>query len=149
MRFTRCLLAVGIVALGAGGLALPGTQEAIVVAAEATEAPLAERLQGTWILVGTPDKVGEVPKSGGRLKFYTGKCWCITQPDAETGIVKFHHGGTYTLDGNRMKSVVDYAGASTAERLHTTSNFEIKVDGDTYTQIGLDNPYSEVWKRVK
>ncbi len=120
-----------------------------VVAGDPAEAPLADRLIGTWVLVGTPEKVGEVPKAGGRLKFFTGKCWCITQADPATGKVRFHHGGTYSLDGNKMTSVVDYAGESTEFRLNTTSNFEIKVDGDTYTQIGLDNPYTEVWKRVK
>ena len=125
---------------------LPNTR--VADAEETSEAPLAERLKGTWILVGTPDSVGEIPKVG-RLKFYTGNCWCITEAYPETGLVKFHHGGAYKLDGNRMTSIVDYAGESSKERLHTTSNFEIKVEGDTYTQVGLDNPYTEVWKRVK
>jgi hypothetical protein len=26
--------------------------------------------------------------------------------------------------------------------------FMVKVEGDTMTQFGLDNPYTEVWKRV-
>ena len=134
------LIVLGIVA----GFRLASSQ-----AAEPKEAPLAERLIGTWVLVGTPDNVGDVPESGGRLKFYTGKCWCITEADPETGKVRFHHGGTYELDGSKMTSKVAYAGESTEFRLNTTSHFDIKVDGDTYTQVGLDNPYTEVWKRVK
>src|SRR5262245_12305158 len=67
-------------------------------AAEPTK--LAKDLIGTWVLVGTPDKVGDPPQSGGRLKFRTGKYWAITQADPETGKVIFHHGGTYTLDGD-------------------------------------------------
>ena len=62
--------------------------------------------------------------------------------------MKFHHGGNYQLDGNKMTSVVEYANESTKFRIGTTSKFEIKVEGDTYTQVGLDNPYTEVWKRV-
>ena len=45
---------------------------------------LAKDLIGTWVLVGTPYKVGEVPKSGGRLKFITGKHWTITEADPDT-----------------------------------------------------------------
>jgi len=33
---------------------------------------LAKDLIGTWILVGTPDEVGEPPTAGGRLRFFTG-----------------------------------------------------------------------------
>ncbi|HKB37947.1 MAG TPA: hypothetical protein VKD72_15985, partial [Gemmataceae bacterium] len=61
---------------------------------------LARDLVGTWVLVGTPDKVGDPPATGGRLKFITGRHWCITESDPKTGKVIYHHGGTYTLDGD-------------------------------------------------
>ena len=38
-------------------------------------------LIGAWVLVGTPDKVEKAPAAGGRLKFFTGKSFCITQAD--------------------------------------------------------------------
>jgi hypothetical protein len=106
---------------------------------------------GTWVLVGTPDKVGDPPKSGGRLKFRTGKHWAITQADPKTGKVIFHHGGTYTLDGDTYTETVEYANESTAGLLKKTFKFKVKVEGDTYTQIGIgeDNPFHEVWKRAK
>ncbi|OWK45007.1 hypothetical protein FRUB_01338 [Fimbriiglobus ruber] len=111
---------------------------------------LAKNLIGTWVLVGTPDKVGEVPKAGGRLKFFTGKHWIITQAAPDTGKVIFHHGGTYTLDGDIYAGTIEYANESTAELIKKTHKFKIKVEGDTYTQIAVDgNPFSEVWKRVK
>ena len=118
-------------------------------AAEPTK--LAKDLIGTWVLVGTPDKVGEAPKSGGRLKFFTSRHWAITQADPETGKVVFHHGGTYTLDGDTYTETVEYANDSTADLIKKTFTFKIKVEGDTYTQVavGDDNPYSEVWKRAK
>ncbi len=110
---------------------------------------LAKDLLGTWVLVGTPDQVGEAPKSGARLKFFTGKHWVVTQAEPETGKVVFHHGGTYTLDGDNYAETIEYANESTADLIKKTHKFKIKVEGSTYTQIGDGNPYSEVWKRAK
>ena len=110
---------------------------------------LAKDLIGTWILVGTPDNIGEAPKSGGRLKFFTGRRWVVTEAEPETGKVVFHHGGTYTLDGDNYAETIEYATENTADLIKKTFKFKIKVEGDTYTQIGVGNPFSEVWKRAK
>jgi hypothetical protein len=110
---------------------------------------LAKDLLGTWVLVGTPDKVGEAPESGGRYKFITGRHWTITEADPETGKVVFHHGGTYTLDGDTYAETVEYANESTASLIKETFKFTIKVEGDTLTQTGIGNPFNEVWKRAK
>jgi hypothetical protein len=139
------LKAIVIAALALAGSAalvarLPADDE------KSKSADLAKDLIGTWILVGTPDKVGEPPASGGRLKFRTGKHWTITDSDAD-GKVQFHHGGTYTLDGADYAETIKYANENTAELIGKT--LKVKVEGDTYTQIGVDNPYSEVWKRAK
>jgi hypothetical protein len=113
------------------------------------QSALAQDLIGTWILVGKPGEVGEIPASGGRLKFFTGKHWMITQPNAETGVTIFHHGGTYILNGNEYVETIDYANESTKEFIKKTNKFTIKVEGDTMTQIGIGNPFNEVWKRLK
>ncbi len=112
---------------------------------------LAKDLIGTWVLVGTPDKIADAPKSGGRLKFFTGKNWCITQADPDTGAVIFHHGGTYALSGDSYTETIDYATESTAFLIKKTFKFKIKIDGDTYTQTAVspDNSFTEVWKRAK
>jgi hypothetical protein len=110
---------------------------------------LAKDLIGTWILVGTPDEVGEIPAKGGRLKFITGRHWTITQADPNTGLVIFHHGGTYTLDGNEYVEKIEYATENTKQLINKTLKHKIKVEKDTYTQIGVGNPYTEVWKRLK
>jgi hypothetical protein len=110
---------------------------------------LAKDLIGTWILVGTPDEVGEIPDKGGRLKFITGRHWTITQADPNTGLVIFHHGGTYTLDGNEYVEKIEYANENTKQLINKTLKHKIKVEKDTYTQIGVGNPYTEVWKRLK
>jgi hypothetical protein len=115
----------------------------------AEPAGLARDLLGTWVLVGTPDKVGEMPKSGGRLKFLTGKHWTITQAHPDTGKVIFHHGGTYTIEGDNYEETVEYANENSGELIKKTLRFKIKVEGDTLTQVGLGNPFTEVWKRAK
>jgi beta-lactamase regulating signal transducer with metallopeptidase domain/lipopolysaccharide export system protein LptA len=109
----------------------------------------ADDLIGAWVLVGTPDKIGKAPKSGGRLKFYTGKTFCATQADPKTGVVIFHHGGTYERNGNEYVEKVNYANPTTMDFIGgTNGHFNIKVEGDTLTLIGIDNKYREVWKRA-
>jgi len=139
----RSLGIVTAAVVGILALALPARLQA------GEPSTLAEDMIGTWVLVGTPDKVGEPPAAGGRLKFRTGRHWQITHADPATGKVIFHHGGTYTLDGDDYAETVEYANESTAGLIKRTFKFKVKVDGDTYTQIGVGNPYTEVWKRVK
>ena len=118
---------------------------------KAAEKPsqLAKDLVGAWGLAGTPDKPEDAPKPGGPIKFFTGKYWCVTHADPETGKVQHHHGGTYTLDGDAYAETIEYAAESTASLIKQTMKFKIKVEGDTYTQIGVGNDFNEVWKRLK
>ena len=139
--------------LGLLVLALP-TALLVLHAADKTTATappsqLAQELIGTWILVGEPGKVDEVPAAGGRLKFFTGRHWTITQADPATGVTIFHHGGTYTLKGDEYLETVEYANESTTNILKQTFKFTLKIEGDTLTQTGIGNPWNEVWKRAK
>jgi len=110
---------------------------------------LAKDLIGTWVLVGTPDKVREPPAAGGQLKFRTGRHWLITQADPNTGVVIYHHGGTYTLDGDEYAEKVEYANESTASLINQIYKYKVKVEGDTLTEIGIGNPWTQVWKRAR
>jgi hypothetical protein len=116
--------------------------------AAAKPSKLARDLIGTWVLVGTPEKIEEPPATGGMLKFITGRHWAITQADPKSAEVAWHHGGTYKLDGDEYPETVEYANRNTAELIKKTHRFKIKVEGDTFTQIGLDNKWSQVWKRA-
>jgi len=115
---------------------------------DAKPSQLAKDLIGTWVLVGTPDKIGEPPATGGRLKFFTGRHWTITEAD-ESGKVVFHHGGTYKISDEEYAETIKYANESTSELVGKTFKFKIKVEGEKYTQVGIDNQYTEVWKRAK
>lgn len=147
---SRTILRIAAVSLLALTLASPTylpAQDKPAAAAE--QSNLAKNLLGTWILVGKPGEVGEPPAAGGRLQFFTGRHWLITQADATTGEVIFHHGGTYGLDDDELVKTVEYANKNTASLIKEAHKFKIEVDGDTLTQTGIDNPWTEVWKRVK
>ncbi len=142
------VLALGLLCLlmPSGGCAQAGHKVAVT---SSGQSQLAQDLIGAWILIGTPGKVGQPPAAGGRYKFCTGRHWLITQADPNTGAVIYHHGGTYLLDGDNYTEKVEFANENTASLINKALKFKIKIEGDTYTQIGIENPYSEVWKRVK
>jgi hypothetical protein len=58
-------------------------------------------------------------------------------------------GGTYTLNGNEYVETQQYGDATWMKDNGKSFKFTVKVEGDTMTQIGIDNPYTEVWKRAK
>ncbi|MHC4638941.1 MAG: hypothetical protein ACYTBV_15810 [Planctomycetota bacterium] len=155
MKLTKCKMSVtsGVLIIGFLSLVilLVGQLSAQdkETPSSSAESQLAKAMIGTWVLVGTPDEVGEPPAAGGRLKFLTGRHWNITQADPNTGLVIYHHGGTYTLDGDKYTEKVEYANKDTDYLIKEILKFKIKVEKDTYTQIGIGNPYTEVWKRLK
>jgi beta-lactamase regulating signal transducer with metallopeptidase domain len=145
------------VSAGAGQALAQITPVAAAASAPAPDAPvatpsdseLANELKGAWILVGRPGQVGKAPSSGGRIKFFTGDHWCITQAEPKSGVVLFNHGGTYTVEGNTYHESVDYANASTITHVGNKNDFKITIEGDTLTSTGIGNPWNEVWKRLK
>ena len=118
-------------------------------AADRSKSQLAKDLIGTWAFAGAPDDVKEPPEGGGHYKYFTGKHWCVTKANTETGKVEYHLGGTYTLDGDNLEETIKYATETIAGQIGQTFKYKIKVEGNTYTQTGVGNPYNEVWKRAK
>jgi hypothetical protein len=113
-----------------------------------SSAPLTQQLIGTWVLVGRPGEVGDVPAAGGRFKSFTDTQWSVTQA-GPNGVVLFHHGGSYTLKDGEYIETVGFANQSTKELIGKTHKFKQKIEGDTLWQLGIDNQWQEVWKRVK
>lgn len=147
---TRNVVQIATIVAVALTVQITGIVKAQEQAAPTTEnKSLATSLVGTWMLAGDPAKPGVPPEAVGRLLHLTGRHWTITQPDPKTGVTVFHHGGTYTLDGNEYAETVEYANENTAAMIKQTFKFTVKVEGDTLTKIGIGNPWSEVWKRAK
>lgn len=115
---------------------------------DAKSKALAQQLIGTWRLekASTP---GSPSGIGTRLKLFTGTHWSVIQPDAQTGVIIFQHGGRYELDGDTLKATSDFAGESTKGIIGSTGKFTIEVDGDTMKQVDSNDVFNETWKRVK
>ena len=116
-------------------------------AAPPSPSQLANDMIGTWVHVGRPGQVGDVPSIDRRLKFRTGSNWTLTR--SESGLVVESFGGTYTLNGNEYIETQDYGDETWKKDNGKSFKFTVKVEGDTMTQFGLDNPWTEVWKRLK
>src|SRR4051812_13146776 len=99
------LFALALVLTAAASRQLPADDKP----ADDGPSKLAKDLIGTWALAGTPDKVEEPPAEGGGYKFFTGKHWSVTHTDPMTSEVIYHHGGTYTLDGDNYEETVLYS----------------------------------------
>jgi len=115
---------------------------------EGNKNDLATQLIGTWKLEQA-SRPGSPSGIGTRLKFFTGTHWCILQPDADTGVIVFQHGGRYTVEGNEVKTTHDFAGENTKRMIGGNKTLEIEIDGDTMKQKDADGVFNETWKRVK
>lgn len=117
-------------------------------AAEATRADgHRQKMLGAWGFAGALDSTND-PQPGARMKFWGLKHWVITESD-QNGKLVFHHGGTYTLDGDDYVETIEFAGDQTSALIGRTFKFKIKVDGDTYLQTGVGNSFNERWVRQK
>lgn len=102
-----------------------------------------EDIAGVWAFVSN---VGEPPSMDKKIKIIADGHWMFSQPNPADNITSFHHGGTYTLEGDSYAETIEYANASTGGYLGRTFKYKIAIEGDTMTLTG---PYNEVWKRVK
>ena len=122
--------------------------DAQVQKSKASANDLAMKLIGTWKLE-TAVNPGSPSGIGTRLKFFTGTHWCVVQPDPDTGVIVFQHGGHYVLEGNELRETIDFAGELTTSTIGTTGQFTIQIDGDTYKQVDPNGVFNETWKRVR
>ncbi len=105
-------------------------------------------MMGSWILEsGRP--ASRPSGEGSRLRLMTDTQWCITQADPKTGVVIFHHGGSYSLKGSEYVETLKYANSSTGKNIGNTGKFTVKIEGNTLTMDGVNNPFHEIWKRVQ
>lgn len=114
---------------------------------KASASDLTTKLIGTWTLEAASNP-GSPSGIGTRLKFFTGTHWCVVQPDPDTGVIVFQHGGRYVLDGNKMRATTDFAGQLTKSLIGRTATFTIQIDADTCRQVDPNGKFNETWKRV-
>ena len=141
----RFRLVFGIALTSLGCISVSATAQDKPVA---TGMDLRQRLLGAWVLTGGVDAKSD-PEPGARLKFWGLKDWVITQSDPKTGELIFHHGGTYTLDGDNYEETITFAAENTKQMIGMRLKYKIAVDGDTYIQHGQGNPFNERWIRRK
>jgi hypothetical protein len=101
---------------------------------------------GIWVLAeattpGNPSGIGI------RQKIFTPGSWEMVQTDPKTGEIVFRHGGTYRLNGDILEQKVEFASQKTRNYIGQVRKFRIRIEKDTYIQIGVGNPFNEVWKR--
>ena len=111
--------------------------------------PLAKRMEGKWVLSGTPDDIKPAPKAGGRIKTITGNRWEIVEKDPKTGKVLFRHGGTFTVDGNTHTESIEFANENTKFLVGKKMKFKISIENGILLNHGQGNPWNEAWRRVK
>jgi beta-lactamase regulating signal transducer with metallopeptidase domain len=146
-RLTRLAMA-GLIAANLSSVATPARADDGTNSG-GPSSDLSKQLIGTWVLVGSPDHIGQVPEAGGRYKFYSGKYFCMTQADPERKVVMFHHGGTYTVSGHEYSETITYANPSTIQFIgRTNGHFNIKIEGDLLELVGIDNGNKEAWRRL-
>ena len=121
-------------------------QDQVALTASETS-QLAKDLTGSWVLAGKPGNFEENPQlKGNQIMFRAGGQWCVIVLNSN-GRVPIHHGGTYTLNGDEYITKVEYA--TIASFINHILKFKVKVDGVFYTQTGIGNIYTQVWKRLK
>lgn len=116
--------------------------------AAAKEEDLSKQIVGTWVYLGKPGETTETPAMGGRFKVMQHGLYRVTQKDAQ-GAAIYHHGGTYTIQGNEYAEKCEYSSDPKSDLIKQQFRFTIKIEGDLLTQTGVDNPWTEVWRRVK
>jgi hypothetical protein len=63
-------------------------------------------------------------------------------------VVVTQHGGTYAIKDNTFYETVEYGSPECINLIGHTFKFKIKLQADTLTKAGIDNPWNDVWKRV-
>jgi hypothetical protein len=109
---------------------------------------LAQQMIGTWVMVGVPGQVRSAPEKGGRFKYRTGTHWTVFSVN-ESGLVTENFGGSYTMEGDEYIETQEYADYRWKGDNGKSFIFQVKIEGDLMTQLGVGNGYNEVWKRVK
>ena len=94
------------------------------------------------------NKLIYLPPNNNNLKIFTETNWSIISRDADSNVI-YSAGGPYTLKGNVYTETIETATGQMTQYLHMRPRFRIRVDGDKYYQMGVNqSPLEEIWQRL-
>jgi hypothetical protein len=116
------------------------------------EVELRGQMVGVWELVAfksrQANKLIYLPPNNNNLKIFSETNWSISSRDADSNVI-YSAGGPYTLKGNVYTETIETATGQMTQYLHMRPRFRIRVDGDKYYQMGVNqSPLEEIWQRV-
>lgn len=135
MKFVLLVAALSLAAL------TPGSSQEAVAPLTAEQQATARSIFGYYEL--------KLEDGNIRRRFISDGRWMITQYDAKTGVVIYHHGGTYVFDGKNYIESVEYANESTGSLIGNKHQFVLTVKPNSIHIEGVGNPWNEEWERVK
>jgi hypothetical protein len=116
---------------------------------KAEDKSILSQLIGEWEEVSRGDGK-PLPADFGEFKFIGGKHWSVLNVDSKTKSLRSCLGGTYTLNGNEYVESVEYGTPNMpAEMIGQKFKFKVTVEGDKFTQIGIGNGHSYIFRRAK
>ena len=119
-----------------------------------SEDELKNEMVGKWQLMGAKSgRTGGfvmLQTPGLYLKSFTLTNWAIVTYDADSNVL-YSASGHYTLHGDSYTESIEAATGMMTRYLGAHPGFRIRVDGDTYYQMGAGkNPsIEEMWQRVE
>lgn len=127
--------------------AWPQAQAQEIATPATANADIQQALLGAWVLAGSPT-APEEPAVDAEMKFLGSGYFAVTKRIGATGEIAYHHVGTYTLKGDEYTETITHAIGETTDLVGETFKFRIEVEGDTYQQTGIGNPWTQQWKRL-
>ncbi len=113
-----------------------------------------EQIVGTWQLCNMKDSLVITNYNNGegqnRYKFITPESFSVVDFSGNTKILKGAFMGSYSIDGNIYREVIQYTGTGYQRYLNENNSFSLNISGNYMTIVGINNDYGpELWKKIK
>ena len=108
-------------------------------------------LIGTWQICNEDSTVAtNVGKKDGeiRYKLFSDESFMVSSINIRDKEILNSFWGSYTLKNNVYTEFIEYVHSSWRNILGVKNSFKIHIKGDLLFIKGINNPYSEIWKKV-
>ena len=119
-----------------------------------TEDELRKALVGTWQLAGAKSqqsgKFVRLESPQDFRKTFTLTNWAVVALDSRSNVL-YTASGHYTLQGENCTEIIEAATGAKTAFLGTRPTFRIRLEGDTFYEMGLGNNPSveQMWRRAE